>query len=221
MPSIQKVGLDPAQIKYIVLSHGHPGQTDNTGGASYLQKTYHPRVLMATLDRLLPEDRTVVSDGGGFMGFPGIYLKATAPRHLRLTAEFGSVGMGTGTAIGAAVARRPATTCFVVGDGGLLMTCGELDTIAHYGLPMVIVVMNDRAYGAERHVLHRFDQPDKHAFFPDTDFAAVAAGFGIESHTITAPDQLEALASNLSQAGRSAPVLLDGRIHPDVSCRRR
>jgi metallo-beta-lactamase class B len=47
---MQKVGLDPAQIKDIVLSHGHPGQTDHTGGANYLQKTYHPRVLMAKED---------------------------------------------------------------------------------------------------------------------------------------------------------------------------
>ena len=38
---MKKVGLDPTQIKYIVLSHGHPGQTDHTGGANYLQKTYH------------------------------------------------------------------------------------------------------------------------------------------------------------------------------------
>ncbi len=50
VPSMQKVGLDPAQIKYIVLSHGHPGQTDHTGGANYLQRTYHPRVLMGKED---------------------------------------------------------------------------------------------------------------------------------------------------------------------------
>ena len=50
VPSMQKVGLDPAQIKYIVLTHGHPGQTDHTGGANYLQKTYHPRILMGKED---------------------------------------------------------------------------------------------------------------------------------------------------------------------------
>jgi metallo-beta-lactamase class B len=50
VPSMQKAGLDPAQIKYIVLSHGHPGQTDHTGGANYLQRTYHPRILMGKED---------------------------------------------------------------------------------------------------------------------------------------------------------------------------
>ena len=50
MPSIEKAGLDPAQIKYIVLSHGHPGQTDHTGGANYLQRTYGARVAMGRPD---------------------------------------------------------------------------------------------------------------------------------------------------------------------------
>jgi metallo-beta-lactamase class B len=50
VPSMKKVGLDPAQIKYIVLSHGHPGQTDHTGGANYLQRMYHPRVMMSKED---------------------------------------------------------------------------------------------------------------------------------------------------------------------------
>ena len=68
VPSMQKVGLDPAQIKYIVLSHGHPGQTDHTGGANYLQKTYHPRVYMgkedwdATLPAQKPERPLAIRD---------------------------------------------------------------------------------------------------------------------------------------------------------------
>jgi metallo-beta-lactamase class B len=50
VPSMKKVGLDPAQIKYIVITHGHPGQTDHTGGANYLQSTYHPHVMMSKED---------------------------------------------------------------------------------------------------------------------------------------------------------------------------
>jgi len=42
--------MDPAQIKYIIVLHGHPGQTDHTGGASYLQATYGAKVMMAGAD---------------------------------------------------------------------------------------------------------------------------------------------------------------------------
>ncbi|MFM2324054.1 MAG: hypothetical protein RL244_933, partial [Pseudomonadota bacterium] len=44
---LRKYGLDPAQIKYIVVTHGHG---DHYGGAAYLQQKYHARVLMSALD---------------------------------------------------------------------------------------------------------------------------------------------------------------------------
>ena len=59
VPSLEKVGLDPRNIEYIVLSHGHPGQTDHTGGANYLQRTYGARVAMGKpdWDATLPAQR--------------------------------------------------------------------------------------------------------------------------------------------------------------------
>ena len=50
VPSLRKAGLDPAQIKYIIVGHGHPGQSDHTGGALYLQQTYGAKVVMHPLD---------------------------------------------------------------------------------------------------------------------------------------------------------------------------
>jgi len=47
VPGLEKLGLDPTQIKYIVIGHGH---NDHVGGASYLQQTYGARVLISELD---------------------------------------------------------------------------------------------------------------------------------------------------------------------------
>jgi metallo-beta-lactamase class B len=57
--SMKKVGLDPSQIKYIVIGHGHPGQSDHTGGALFLQKTYGAKVIMSLVDAklVLPTQR--------------------------------------------------------------------------------------------------------------------------------------------------------------------
>jgi metallo-beta-lactamase class B len=53
VPGLRKVGLDPAHIKYIIIGHGHPGQSDHTGGALFLQKTYGAKVIMNPIDARL------------------------------------------------------------------------------------------------------------------------------------------------------------------------
>jgi metallo-beta-lactamase class B len=44
---LKKIGLDPAQIKYVIVGHAH---NDHTGGGRYLQSTYGPRMLMGGPD---------------------------------------------------------------------------------------------------------------------------------------------------------------------------
>ena len=44
---LKKVGLDPAKIKYVIISHGH---SDHSGGAKYLQDSYKARVLLSAAD---------------------------------------------------------------------------------------------------------------------------------------------------------------------------
>jgi metallo-beta-lactamase class B len=59
VPGLQKAGLDPKQIKYIIVGHGHPGQSDHTGGALYLQKMFDAKVVMNPIDArlVLPAQR--------------------------------------------------------------------------------------------------------------------------------------------------------------------
>ncbi len=49
---LRKIGWDPAQIKYVVVTHGH---FDHYGGARYLQKTFHPHVLASPADWIMME----------------------------------------------------------------------------------------------------------------------------------------------------------------------
>src|SRR5437867_7125489 len=47
IPGMQKLGLDPKQIKYVIIGHGH---FDHFGGTPYLQRVYRPRVLLSGAD---------------------------------------------------------------------------------------------------------------------------------------------------------------------------
>jgi len=98
-----------------------------------------------------------------------------------------------------------------VGDGGMMMSLGDLETAARYRIPLLVVVMNDRAFGAERHVLTDAGRSGHHVEFPDVDFAAVASALGIPARTIRRPEDLEALAGVLE-----GPLLLDCKLRADV-----
>lgn len=176
--------------------------------------TCDPRALVLTLDRLLPRDRAVVTDVGNFFGLVPQHLTVPDPDRFMLSSDFSAIGLGFGSALGAAVARPGACTVLFIGDGGLLMSLGELESLARHQLPVVVVVVNDGGYGAERHYLGARQHSERLANSPSSDFAEFAAALGLEAHTVRSIDDLEALAPVLTAP--SGPVLVDCRVSPDV-----
>jgi thiamine pyrophosphate-dependent acetolactate synthase large subunit-like protein len=170
-----------------------------------------PRTLSIELDRMLPPARTVVVDSGNFMGYPSMYLAVPDAAGFCFTQAYQSVGLGLASAIGAAIARPDRLTVAALGDGGYLMSVAELTTVARLHLPLLIVVYDDAAYGAE---VHHFG-PDGHPLdtvrFPDTDLAAIARGFGCAGHTVHGREDLAAVARWLA-AGPDRPLVLDAKV---------
>jgi thiamine pyrophosphate-dependent acetolactate synthase large subunit-like protein len=173
-----------------------------------------PRTLALELDRLLPPDRVLVADGGHFTGYPGQHVSVADPGGYGMTVDFGSIGLTLPAAMGVAVARPDRTAVAFVGDGGLMMGLSELDTAARYALPMVIVVMDDHAYGAEKHFSDLAGISDHLSVFPDVDLAALAVTLGIESRIVRSAADLEGLGPRLAR--REGPILLDCKILPDL-----
>ena len=173
-----------------------------------------PRTLSVALDDLLPAERTVATDSGHFMGYPTMYLDVPDGRGFVFAQAFQSVGLGLANAIGAAVARPERVCVVALGDGGALMALGELETAARYGLPMVIVVYNDAAYGAEVHHFGPMGQDVGLTRFPDTDFAALARAAGAEGITVREAGDLAPLRGWLG--GRDRPLVIDAKGNPEV-----
>jgi len=169
-----------------------------------------PRTLNATLDRLLPRERTVVVDSGNFMGYPSMFLDVPDAAGFCFTQAFQSIGLGLASALGAAVARPDRLTVAALGDGGFLMALAELTTAVRLALPLVIVVHNDAAYGAEVHHFGPRGYPLDTVRFPDTDLAAVARGFGCDAVTVRTPADLAALTTWLG-GPRDRPLLIDAK----------
>ncbi len=170
-----------------------------------------PRTLTIGLDDALPAERIVSIDSGNFMGYPSMFLGVPDEDGFCFTQAFQSIGLGLATAIGAALAQPGRLPVAAVGDGGLMMAAAELDTVVRLGLPMVVVVYNDSAYGAE---VHHFG-PDGFGLdtvrFPETDIAAVARGHGFTSVTVRRAADLAAVRDWVGGA-RSTPLLVDAKI---------
>lgn len=147
-----------------------------------------PRVLSRAPDDMLPTERTVAVDSGNFMAYPAMHSSVPDHEAFCFTQGFQSIGLGLPSAIGASVARPDRLSVAACGDGGLLASLSELETVARLERPMVIVVYNDQAHGAEVH--HFADANLDIVRFPDTDFAAIARAIGLESCTVRATSDL-------------------------------
>jgi len=176
-------------------------------------RTMDPRSLGLELNRLLPENRNAVFDSGNFLLITP-YISVPGPGHTKQSSDFSSIGMGFGTALGFAVGAPDRPTVLFIGDGSFLMTMGELETVVREDIPLIVVLMNDCAYGAEMHYLKMRNMAVNMSVFPDIDYAPIAAGFGFQAETVRTLDELRKLAPMLAKP--EGPIFLDCKINGQV-----
>jgi thiamine pyrophosphate-dependent acetolactate synthase large subunit-like protein len=173
-----------------------------------------PRTFTLELDGLLPDDRVVAVDSGNFMGYPSMFLSVPDEHGFCFTQAFQSIGLGLATAIGAALARPDRLPVAALGDGGALMSIAELDTVVRLGLPMVVAVYDDEAYGAEVHHFGPHGLPLDTVTFPATDIAAIGRGFGCDAVTVRTPGDLSGVKTWVD-GSRDRPLVIDAKVTRD------
>ncbi|MFB2585470.1 thiamine pyrophosphate-binding protein [Herbiconiux liukaitaii] len=175
--------------------------------------TIDPRELSREIDLRLPAERIVSIDSGNFMGYPSAYLAVPDERGFCFTQAFQSIGLGLATAIGAGLAQPSRLPVLGTGDGGFLMAISELETAVRIGMPLVVIVYNDAAYGAEVH--HFGTGTDLSTVtFPETDIASIARGYGASALTVRTVDDLAGIEEWLA-AGPTSPLVIDAKIASD------
>jgi thiamine pyrophosphate-dependent acetolactate synthase large subunit-like protein len=170
-----------------------------------------PRTLTIGLDDLLPAERVVGVDSGNFMGYPSMFLSVPDELGFCFTQAYQSVGLGLATAIGAALAQPSRLAVAALGDGGALMGSSELETVVRLGLPMVVVVYDDEAYGAEVHHFGPHGDDLSLVRFPPTDLAAVGRGHGFDAVTVRRAADLDGVAAWVA-GDRSRPLLVHAKV---------
>lgn len=183
-----------------------PLRATRTGGLDVV-------AVLRRVDEVFPADRTLVIDDGRFILTAYAELGAPHPAAYVHTCSFASIGLGLANAIGAHAGAPERPVLAVVGDGGFMSAgLNELSTAVRAGTDMVLVLVNDKAYGAEHVQLVAKGLDPTISTFDWPDFAPVAESLGARGLTVRSLEDLdEALAQ---VADRDRPVLIDVQVDP-------
>ena len=162
-----------------------------------------PREVVAALEKHLPADWEMVNSSGHCSWFFAQMPSRPQERFLTIR-EFGAIGNGISFAMGVAAARPDRPVVLFDGDGSLMMHVQELETIRRHRMNILIVVMNDGAYGSEVHKLRAEGMPEAGSVFGHCDFAGIARSFGLRGETFTALHDLPRLVAEFAKHGGAA-----------------
>jgi acetolactate synthase-1/2/3 large subunit len=157
---------------------------------------------LAIARRELPEDTIVCNGAGNFSGWWHRYWRyAGYPSQLAPTA--GAMGYGVPAAVAAALRFPDRCVVAVAGDGDFLMNGQELATAAQYGCDLIVIVIDNGAYGTIRmHQEREYPARVASTELANPDFAALGAAFGAWSRRVeTTADFAAALAEANGRKG--------------------
>jgi acetolactate synthase-1/2/3 large subunit len=179
---------------------------------AYSDTEIKPQHLMAEIDRLSGGQAIVCSDVGQHQMWAAQLIRFNEPRLWINSGGLGAMGFGVPSAMGAQFARPDKLVFAVVGDGGFQMSVPELSTIASFGLPIKIVVMNNGYLGMIRQWQELFYNNRLSAAeldsFPDAE--KLAAAYGFKGRTVEKPHELAgALEAAVREPG---PYLLNVKV---------
>ncbi len=177
--------------------------------ASSAEHPIRPERVIATLQKLLPEDATILSDPGTSCPyFSAYYELPKAGRQFITNRAHGALGYAMSAALGAWFGRPESKIVAMMGDGSFGFTVGELETITRYKAPITYIVFSNAAYGW----IKASQMADKDSRYYNVDFnrvdqAAVAAAYGVKSWRVENPEELESIMKLALK--HDGPTLID------------
>jgi len=173
------------------------------------QSCLSPQSAARILKETLPADTIVTVDVGSHRLVVGQIWQTAGPG--RFIGPSGLTGMGGGvpSAIAASLELPGERVAAVVGDGGMLMTTGELETLVRVGSHALVVVFNDRTLSSIKRKRDAQGHPttEKAVVTGRTNFATLAGSFGIPAFRANSETELAKAVESWQRSG--GPTLVD------------
>jgi acetolactate synthase-like protein len=170
----------------------------------------NPVRLSREIADAVPPGTVIVGDGGDIVATASYVLRPDGPLRWLDPGVFGTLGVGAGFALGAAMVHPDAPVWIVFGDGAVGYSLTEFDTFVRHGVRVVAVVGNDASWSQIAREQVDLLHDDVGRVLAPTRYDLVAAGFGATGLHVDHVDELSAV---LAEARESrGPVLVDVRI---------
>ena len=157
-------------------------------------------------------------DGGQHGRFAVRYVRTSKPGNFVQAVDAGSIGLSIGTGVGAAYGRPGEPVMVAVGDAGMMMSLGDLETAVRLRLPILVVVSNDAALGAEVNVLSDLGMDTAQAQIASPSFEAIARAMGAQAATIRSVADL-AVVTRWLESRPNVPLVLDCMVNSEIRAR--
>lgn len=171
-------------------------------------------VVVRWLADRLPDDSVIANGAGNFAIWPN-RLYTFRRFRTQLAPTSGAMGYGLPAALAAKLVRPESVVVCFAGDGDFLMSGQELATAMRYGLPVVVLVINNGMLGTIRmHQERAYPGRVVGTDLTNPDFAAYAHAFGARGEAIESTDQFEPAFERALAA--DVPTVLDLRVDPEA-----
>ena len=170
----------------------------------------NPIALLRAIDRCADERAIFVADGGDFVATASYVLHPRAPLSWLDPGAFGTLGVGAGFSLAAALARPQSEVWAIFGDGACGYALAEFDTFVRHGIGVIAVVGNDACWSQIAREQVKMLGDDVGTVLARTAYHEVAAGFGALGILVRSESEIEpALARARESARQGVPVLLN------------
>jgi acetolactate synthase-1/2/3 large subunit len=169
----------------------------------------NPIALLRAIDAAAADDAAFVADGGDFVATASYTLRPRAPRGWLDPGVFGTLGVGAGFALAAALDRPSAEVWILFGDGACGWSLAEFETFVRHGIPVIAVVGNDAGWTQIAREQVKMLGDDVGVRLSRAAYHEVAAAFGAEGILVRSDGEIAdglARARATARAGRPALV---------------
>lgn len=174
-----------------------------------------PKFIFEYVNSQVKEDTIITTEVGQHQMWTAQFYDFTKPRTFLTSVGLGTMGFGTGAAIGAKFANPDKTVVHFAGDGSFRMNCNELATIEHYQLPIIIVILDNHALGNVRMWQTLFYEKRYSNTTLDfgPEWTTLASAYGIQGYHVKNEKEFKDAFDKALKSGK--PAVIDAEIFLD------